>query len=117
MWAGLLDKLMFTIPGVDVISGETPTLASTFRKNQSTLTPSSRKKVGPFHDSVFVYHGTEIGGVENGCEFSIPTARKWTGDTLKLVKVCRDMIVRLHAEHGPERLEKLPMLAVITAGL
>ena len=79
--------LTLTIP-----SGETSTVASSFRKNKNVLTQASRKRVGRLHDSVSMYHNTEIGRVENDPEFSVPTARKWTADTLKLVKVCNGVV-------------------------
>lgn len=116
VWTALLDRALETIPDLRIISGECPTDAAAIRKNPSKALPGSRKAPGRFHDAVIKYTQFELGAVENGKEYTTPTATKWTEDIMKLVKVSRDMIVRLYSRFGKDT-SKLPVLGIVTGGL
>ncbi|KAH0604536.1 uncharacterized protein H6S33_006913 [Morchella sextelata] len=116
VWTALFDRALETIPDLRIISGECPTDAAAIRKNPSKALPGTRKAPGRFHDAVIKYTQFELGAVENGKEYTTPTATKWTEDIMKLVKVSRDMIVRLYSRFGKDT-NKLPVLGIVTGAL
>lgn len=53
--------------------------------------------------------------MENGGNTARPGVPKWNEDTMKLVKVSRDMIVNLHKQFG-KSVGKLPIVGLVTGG-
>lgn len=132
VWTAFFDRLFESIPDVRFLrydhvyhyymlfdwnlhSGECPTDATASRKNPKTPPSGARRNPGCLHDAVIKFCEFEIGAVENGGCCAKPEVPKWADDTMKLVKVSRDMIVTLHKRFGND-VFKVPIVGLVTGG-
>lgn len=103
--------------------GESRSTSSTDRKraelSSSTIQErGTRKARSHKYDGILRYHDIELGASEHARVYTNEDASKWTSDSLKLIKVLHDMLVRLRV-HVPtsELLRQVPVTGLITAGL
>lgn len=127
VWHSFFDLGLITIPDVHVSRGESQSHSCSERKRSerdlsimhhtSSSTPA-RRPSGHKYDSIVRYRDIEVGAAEHARAFDGTDSSKWTSDTLKLVKLLHDMLVRLRRHvHAAEALRQVPLVGLISAGL
>jgi hypothetical protein len=99
VWGPVIDRIYDDIPNIDIVRGESSSLASSDRKNRNRTT-NTRKKMGRRGDAIIrkcscgIRH--EFGGSEVGSHYEGQNATKWLNESgLKLPKMLRDMFISL----------------------
>ncbi|KAH8151267.1 uncharacterized protein LAJ45_04469 [Morchella importuna] len=116
MWGILYDQCMGTVPGTYISRGESMSLSTSDRKNVHR-SPDERQRIGHLYDSIMRLDNHEVGAAEHSKTFVSEFARKWTRDTLKVVKVLHDMLYRLQKSTIPLRGRlKLQVLGAVMGG-
>lgn len=91
-------------------------LSTSDRKNVHR-SPDERQRIGHLYDSIMRLDNHEVGAAEHSKTFVSEFARKWTRDTLKVVKVLHDMLYRLQKSTIPLRGRlKLQVLGAVMGG-
>lgn len=129
IWSSILDDCLLNLPRMTVERKESPCRASSIRKNRNrTNHKSTRMKIGARLDAIirtveddyYEYGGMEVARTFVGGN----TSTKWLGDSFKLARALRDMVVRLHGLVGDgdgeaevDARRKIQVVGVTTAGL
>lgn len=110
-------EFVYTIAKILPHSGETKSISTSNRKNCRPPVQGKRRRVGHLYDGVVVINALEVGVVEHGRQFIGENGRKWSTDTLKVLKVLHDMIYQLQSHvDSPAALGRLQVVGLVTAG-
>ncbi|OAQ25076.1 hypothetical protein K457DRAFT_23453 [Linnemannia elongata AG-77] len=90
----LIDEHVFDHPDIQLVRGESTSMASTFRKNGTGRGGSERKKMGRRIDGLYVscHQDMELGGIELGMDEQDAIGTKYQYDGLKLQKLLKDQL-------------------------
>ncbi|KAF9291060.1 hypothetical protein BGZ88_007080 [Linnemannia elongata] len=90
----LIDEHVFDHPDIQLVRGESTSMASTFRKNGTGRGGSERKKMGRRIDGLYVscHQDMELGGIELGMDEQDAVGTKYQYDGLKLQKLLKDQL-------------------------
>ncbi|KAF9143482.1 hypothetical protein BGX30_000371 [Mortierella sp. GBA39] len=90
----LIDEYVFDHPDIQLVRGESTSMASTFRKNGTGRGGSERKRMGRRIDGLYVscHQDIELGGIELGMDEQDAVGTKYQYDGLKLQKLLKDQL-------------------------
>ncbi|KAF8945835.1 hypothetical protein BGZ47_001862 [Haplosporangium gracile] len=90
----LIDEHVFDHPDIQLVRGESTSMASTFRKNGTGRGGSERKKMGRRIDGLYLscHQDIELGGIELGMDEQDTVGTKYQYDGLKLQKLLKDQL-------------------------
>ncbi|KAF9149721.1 hypothetical protein BG015_008453 [Linnemannia schmuckeri] len=90
----LIDEHVFDHPDIQLVRGESTSMASTFRKNGTGRGGSDRKKMGRRIDGLYLscHQDIELGGIELGMDEQDTVGTKYQYDGLKLQKLLKDQL-------------------------
>lgn len=90
----LIDEHVFDHPDIQLVRGESTSMASTFRKNGTGRGGSERKKMGRRIDGLYLscHQDIELGGIELGMDEQDAVGTKYQYDGLKLQKLLKDQL-------------------------
>ncbi|KAG0280897.1 hypothetical protein BGZ96_001379, partial [Linnemannia gamsii] len=90
----LIDEHVFDHPDIQLVRGESTSVASTFRKNGTGRGGSERKKMGRRIDGLYLscHQDIELGGIELGMDEQDAVGTKYQYDGLKLQKLLKDQL-------------------------
>ncbi|CAG8466883.1 3832_t:CDS:2 [Scutellospora calospora] len=95
VWSILIDKTFLNIPDIELVRGETCSVASSNRKNDDEMyrIKGQRKALGHRIDGIFqnTVNDYEYGGIEVAKTCQGPHDRKYLGNSLKLTKLLKDI--------------------------
>lgn len=76
-----------------------------------------RRRVGHLYDGIVTINAIECGVVEHGRQYIGENSRKWSTDTLKVVKVLHDMLYSLQSHvDSLAALREMQVMGIVTAG-
>lgn len=115
IWGPIFDRCFQHVPNISIKRTESQSLPNTTRKNPHPST-TTRKCIGNRYDGLITHTRLEYGAVEDSKDYEY---KKWTSDSLKLVKVLHDQLRSLEAEvrHVKTALEGFRCVGFLTAGL
>ncbi|KAF9133933.1 hypothetical protein BGW39_008566 [Mortierella sp. 14UC] len=90
----LIDEHVFDHPDIQLVRGESTSMASTFRKNGTGRGGTERKKMGRRIDGLYLscHQDIELGGIELGMDEQDAVGTKYQYDGLKLQKLLKDQL-------------------------
>ncbi|KAG0377622.1 hypothetical protein BGX24_005754 [Mortierella sp. AD032] len=90
----LIDEHVFDHPDIQLVRGESTSVASTFRKNGTGRGGAERKKMGRRIDGLYqsCHQDIELGGIELGMDEQDAVGTKYQYDGLKLQKLLKDQL-------------------------
>ncbi|RGB24223.1 hypothetical protein C1646_773383 [Rhizophagus diaphanus] len=122
VWGPIIDRTYDDIAHIDVIRGESSSLASSERRNNNR-TLDTRKEMGRRGDAIIRKCSSglklEFGGSEAGRHYEGQNATKWLKESgLKLPKMMRDMFVGLckHTNWDMGKMNKIETIGYIHGG-
>ncbi|CAG8681919.1 13622_t:CDS:2, partial [Funneliformis mosseae] len=122
VWGPIIDRTYDDIANVDVIRGESSSIASSERKNQNR-TLDIRKEMGRRGDAIIRKCSSgvklEFGGSEAGKHYEGQNSTKWLRESgIKLPKMMRDMFVSLcnNTNWDMEKMNKMETIGYIHGG-
>jgi hypothetical protein len=123
IWSHVIHAAFFSHPSIMVAPGETTCRASSRLLNMDrsqTKGAENRQKSGPKMDGIIRSVGEnffEFGAIESGKTLGDTNTTKWISDGLKLKRVMRDMLVRLHEEVDEDAVRHVQTVGILTSGL
>jgi len=123
VWGPIIDKAYEDIINVNVVRGESSSLASSERKNRDRTT-DSRKEMGRRGDAIIRKSSggikLEFGGSEAGRHYEGQNGTKWLNESgLKLPKMMRDMFISLckNTNWDKKKMEEIETIGYVHGGL
>ncbi|CAG8482684.1 5042_t:CDS:10, partial [Funneliformis mosseae] len=114
IWSSIIDQCMWNLKDVELIRGESCSIASSERKAKNRIL-QVRKPLGRRGDGVFRMEKglCEYGAAEHGRLFQGEKDKKFMSDGFKLTRMLRDMLGRFSAELSTEVLKQIEMVGYL----
>ncbi|CAG8633693.1 523_t:CDS:10 [Rhizophagus irregularis] len=114
IWSSIIDQCMWNLKDVELIRGESCSIASSERKAKNRIM-QERKPFGRRGDGVFRMEKglCEYGAAEHGHLFKGEKDKKFMSDGFKLTRMLRDMLGRFSAELSTEVFKQIEMVGYL----
>ncbi|CAG8759656.1 2596_t:CDS:2, partial [Acaulospora morrowiae] len=123
IWGILIDKAFLNVSDIDLVRGETCSVASSNRRNDDEMyiVKGNRKALGHRIDGIVqnLVNNCEYGGIEVAKTCQGPHDRKQLGDSLKLTKLLKDMFHQQSGvvDYNEEIVKKLEVVGLLHSRL
>ncbi len=123
IWGMLIDKAFLNVPDIDLVRGETCSVASSNRRNDDEMykIKGNRKALGHRIDGIVqnIVNNYEYGGIEVAKTCRGPHDRKQLGDSLKLTKLLKDIFHQQSyvVDYNEEIVKKLEVVGLLHSRL